>query len=117
MKTNSLLIYQKYTELFYYTYDLLKKYPKSETFTLAAEIKNNLFKGHKLLMYAMKIYSSKDKIKYLNELDISLSLLKFQIRLSFKYKYITNQNYETWAKHVSEVNNMLGGWINSCLKR
>ena len=41
---NNLQIYQKYLELIYYTNDLIRKYPKSETFALVKEIKStNLF--------------------------------------------------------------------------
>ena len=41
--TSNLLIYQKYLELIYYTNDILKKYPKSERFSLVKEIKNTLY--------------------------------------------------------------------------
>lgn len=86
-----LLIYQKYLELLYYTNDLVRKYPKCETFALVKEIKNTLYSGLRLLIYSIKTYSKNDKLKYLNELDINLNILKIQIRLSYKYKYISMQ--------------------------
>lgn len=115
-KTN-LAIHQKYLELIYYTNDILKKYPKSETFTLVKEIKTSLYSGLKLLMYGIKVYNKQDKLKYLNELDINLNLLKIHIRLSYKYKYITMQNYQSWSNLITDVCNMLGAWISSCLKK
>ena len=66
---------------------------------------------------AIKSYKPNDKLKYLNELDINLNLLKIQVRLSYKYKYITMQNYTFWSSLITDICNMLGGWINSCLKR
>lgn len=114
---NNLEIYQKYSELIYYTYNLVKKYPKSEKFALVQEIKSNMLLGLKNLMYAIKTYNPQDKLKYLNEFDINLSLFKFYIRLSYNYKYISMQNYQTWCRLVTEICNMLGGWINSCRKR
>lgn len=110
-------IYQKYIELIYYTNDILKKYPKSETFTLVKEIKNSLYNSFKLLMYAIKVYNKQEKLKYLNELDINLNILKVYIRLSYKYKYITMQNYQTWSNLITDICNMLGAWISSCLKK
>ena len=38
-QNSNLKIYQKYMELIYYTNDLVRKYPKSETFALVEEIK------------------------------------------------------------------------------
>lgn len=114
---NNLAIYQKYMELIYYTNDLVKKYPKSETFALVKEIKTTMYSGMRLLMYAIKTYRSQDKLKYLSELDINLSLFKIFIRLSYKYQYISNKNYSFWSTIVTDICNMLGGWINSCQKK
>lgn len=110
-------IYQKYIELIYYTNDLVRKYPKSENFALVKEIKNSMYSGLRLLMYSIKVFSKQEKLKYLNELDINLNLLKVHIRLSYKYKYITIQNYQTWSNLITDICNMLGAWISSCLKK
>ncbi|MEG1010188.1 MAG: diversity-generating retroelement protein Avd [Clostridia bacterium] len=116
-KKGSLIIYQQYLDFIYYTNDLIRKYPKSEQFSLVKEIKNSLYSGLKCIMYGIKLYNRQDKLKYLNELDIQLNLLKVHCRLSYKYKYITMQNYQTWSTHITNICNLLGGWINSCQKR
>ena len=115
--TGNLEIYQRYMELIYYSNDIVRKYPKSERFVLVQEIKKNLYNGLRVLMYAIKTYNKQTKLKYLNELDINLCLLKVHIRLSYKYKYITLQNYNSWSNILTNICNMLGGWINSCQKR
>ena len=117
MKEVNLSIYQKYLELIYYTNDLTRKFPKSEKFALVQEIKQTLYSGLRYLMYAIKTYQKNDKIKYLNEFDIALNLLKVHLRLSYKYQYISMQNYTTWSKKITDICNMLGGWISSCLKK
>lgn len=114
---SNLKIYQKYLELIYYSNDIVRKYPKCENFTLVIEIKNALYSGLRALMYSIKSYNKNDKLKYLNEFDINLNLLKVHIRLSYKYKYISLQNYQTWSSLITDICNMLGGWISSCLKR
>lgn len=116
-KQTSLIIYQKYLEMVYYTNDLVRKYPKSETFALVEEIKHTMYAGLRLLLYGIKVYQVKDKLKYLNELDINLNLLKIHIRLSYKYRHISMQNYTTWSNKITEICNLLGGLINSCLKK
>lgn len=114
---NNLLIYQKYMDLIYYSNDIVRKYPKSERFALVEEIKHAIYTGLRMLMHAIKTFSVPEKLKYLKELDICLSLLKVHVRLSYKYQYISNQNYATWSNIITDICNMLGGWINSCKKR
>lgn len=114
---NNLKIYQKYLELIYYTNDIVRKYPKCENFALVNEIKNALYVGLRNLMYSIKLYNKNDKLKFLNEFDINLNLLKVHIRLSYKYKYITMKNYQAWSNLITDICNMLGGWITSCLKK
>ena len=116
-KKTNLIIYQKYMSLIYYTNDIVRKYPKSETFALVKEIKATLYSGLRLLLYGIKSYNTQEKLKYLNEFDVNLSILKIHIRLSYKYKYISVQNYNTWCNLITDICNMLGGWINSCQKR
>ena len=114
---NNLKIYQKYLELIYYSNNIVRKYPKSENFALVTEIKNAVYIGLRNLMYAIKSFRKQDKLKYLNEFDINLNLLKVHVRLSYKYQYITAKNYQAWSQLITDICNMLGGWIQSCLKR
>ena len=116
-QASNLKIYQKYLELIFYSNDIVRKYPKCENFALVKEIKNSLYIGLRNLMYAIKNYNKQEKLKNLNKFDINLNLLKVHIRLSYKYKYISMQNYQTWSKLITDICNMLGAWITSCLKR
>lgn len=113
----NLVIYQKYMELIYYTNNLVRKYPKSETFSLVKEIKSSMYSGLRSLLYALKSFKTQDKLKYLNDLDVNLSLLKVHVRLSHKFQYISTQNYNTWCNLITDICNMLGGWISSCVKK
>lgn len=113
---SNLLIYKKYTDLYYYAYNLLEKYPKQERFALSTDIKNSLNDALKYMLYAQKIYDSKEKMKYLNLLDAELMYQRFMIRVSYSKRYISPNNYKTWTYKVSEVGKMLGGWIKSCQK-
>ncbi len=116
-KNDNLIIYQKYLELINYSNNILRKYPKKENFSLVQEIKNSIYVGLRSLLYAIKSYNKQEKLRNLNEFDINLTLLKIQVRLSHQYKYITIQNYETWSSLITDICNMLGGWIISCQKR
>ena len=116
-KNGTRIIYPKYMDLVYYSNDLVRKFPKCEQFALVKEIKSTLYSGLRCIIYAIKLYNKQDKLRYLRELDIQLNLLKVHIRISYKYKYITMNNYQTWSNQLTDISNLLGGWINSCLKR
>ena len=51
-----LLIYKKYTELYYYAYKLLEKYPKAERFGLVSDIKNSMNTILRNILYAQKVW-------------------------------------------------------------
>lgn len=113
---NRLLIYQKFTNLIYYSKNLLSKYPKSERFDLCSDIKNILYTTLRNIIFAWKEYENKEKLKYLRQIDVDLLVLKSLITISYKYQYITQKNYMVWNEHVSEIGKLIGGWIKSCQK-
>lgn len=87
------MIYKQYVELIYYTEQLLKKYPKSERFSICNHIKNNTYSGMKNIIIAYKKYKREEKLDALNDLDINLKMLKILIRISKRNKYINNNYY------------------------
>ena len=95
---------------------ILKKFPKCERFALASQIKLVTYEGMEIVIRAFKMYDKTKKLSYLNELDVKLKMLKVLIRISYKAKYITVQNYRAWSNKLFNIGNLTGGWINSCLK-
>lgn len=116
MVENNLLIYKKFTELYYYSYNLLEKYPKSERFALTSQIKTCLSNILRYILFAQKVFDMHEKIKFLNYIDAELVYLRFVVRFSYYKKYISQNNYKTWSYKVAEIGKMLGGWIKSCQK-
>jgi len=116
MEIEELIIYKQYVELIYYTEQILKKYPKSERFSLVVKIKNNTYEGLKMIILAYKEYDKASKLKALNDLDVNLKVLKVLIRISKRSKYISVNNYTAWVKKITNINNLMLGWINKCLK-
>ncbi|MEG1008938.1 MAG: diversity-generating retroelement protein Avd [Clostridia bacterium] len=114
---NELEIYKKYVDLMYYTLNLILKYPKAERYLLVSRINTVMYNGQENILYAGKDFNKFNKLKYLNSLDVNLTLLKSYIRISYRYKYISIKNYETWSFKITEICNMLGSWIKICQKR
>lgn len=120
MKSNTvedLVIYQKYMDLIYHTEMITEKYPRVSKSSTVASIKNSTYDGMKCILMAYKMYEKKDKLNYLNQLDVNLKMLKVLVRVSYKKKYINIRNYESWCRKLNTVGTFLGGWINSCVKQ
>lgn len=112
-----LIIYKQFIELIYYTEMITEKYPKSEKLALVTTIKNITYDSMKQVINAYKQYQKTDKIQILNSLDTDLKFLKVLIRVSYKRKYISSKNYTAWAKKITNICNLLGGWIKACQRR
>ncbi len=111
-----LMIYKQYIELIDYTLMILKKYPKSERFSIVNDIKDSTYNGIKNIIIANKEYNKSKRIIILNNIDNNLKFLKVLIRISYKQRYISSKNYSSWSKKITNINNLLYGWIKACLK-
>lgn len=112
----SLMIYKQYLELIYYTENIVKKYPKNEKNSLVASIKNTTYDGMKDIIKAQKEKDKSKRLFYLNELDCNLKMIKVYIRVSYKNRYINIRNNNAWSRKLLNIYNLLGGWINRCVR-
>ncbi len=101
---------QKTYDMIEYGYTCLRQFPKSEKFTLAAEIKDTMIRLLKLMIRANKRYYKKTTLQ---DIDVELATLRAYIRLAKDLKFLPIKKYENWSKMLSEIGKMLGGWIKS----
>lgn len=105
---NNLIIYKKYTDYIYYVYLLLDKIPKTDKIVIGTDIRNYLINNLELII---KYWKCKD-ISYLNTFDINIIIINNLIRIIYKRKYISNQNYNAYSKKTGEISNICHGLIN-----
>lgn len=91
-----------------YGYVLLKQFPRYEKHGLAAEIRSTMWRVHRLIITAIKRYHKKTT---LTDLDIELTLLKRQARISLELGHIDVRRYQIWSAQLVEMGKMVGGWI------
>lgn len=108
-----LLIYKANFNLIYYTEMIVKKFPKVENNFLVKDIRNICLENQKLIIKTYKEINRNKKLYYLNEMDCNLKMLKVMIRISYKKKYISPKNYGAWARLITNVNNLLYGWLKN----
>lgn len=105
-----LKIAQKWEDMTQYAYIMLRNIPKSERFTLGAEIRVMLWAGVRLIV---KANYSMNKLPLLMETDVTIKILQAMIRTGHGLKIIDNKKYEIISAHLVEIGKMLGGWIKS----
>lgn len=66
---------------------ITRKYPKYEKFCLVNDIKCRTYKGLELIIRCIQVF----------------------VRVSYKNKYITNNNYFAWSNKLFNIGNLLGG--------
>ncbi len=109
----TLIIYKANFDIIYYSEMLLAKFPKLERNLLVKDIRNINFENMRLIIKAYKEVSRSKKHYYLNEIDINLKMLKVLVRLSYKKKYISAKNYGSWARKLTNINNLLFKWLGN----
>ena len=104
-------IQQKVYDLMLYAYPILDNFPKSQKFSMVQDIKKSMDSILKLVIEANK---KKSKLTTLQKLDIELAALRVYVRLAFDLGYFKGaNNYMTFSQKITEVGNMLGGWIKA----
>jgi hypothetical protein len=103
-----LLIKKKHIDMMLYAYQAMTHFPKSERFTLCADIKRGMTKALELMVRANM---AKNRLQLLFDLDVELKLLLEYIRLAYSLKFLPVQKYENWIRMIVELGRMCGGLI------
>ena len=105
-----LKIRQKVEDMITYGYTALRQFPRSEKHTLAADIKQSMYKLLYLVIVTNKKYHKKTTMQ---ELDSELDFLRSLIRVAMQLKFLPFKKYENWAGMLNEIGRMIGGWFKS----
>lgn len=100
-------IVQKIFDLADYAYPVLKQFPNSEKFTMAADIKRCM---DRMLEHAIEANKNYYKKTAVNKLDVDVAKLKFYFRLAHQLEFIPGKKYEQLSIRMVEIGKMVGGW-------
>ena len=103
-----LKIQQKWEDMAGYAYVVLRHIPKSERFTLGAEIRTGIWKGLRLIVKANAV---RNRLPMLYELDAEIKTLLALMRVAYGLKIMPSKKYEILSGKLVELGKMLGGWI------
>lgn len=105
-----LKLQQKIYDMMLYAYPALNQFPKSEKFTLAADIKKNMDILMERCIEAKKKYFKKTTLQ---DMDVANEKIQVYIRLAFDLHYISVHRYEVWSEKLVEIGKMIGGWLRA----
>lgn len=108
---SQLKIAQKWEDMAQYAYGALRHLPKSERFTLGAELRESIWRGLRVIV---KANASKNKLPLLSELDAEIKTMLALLRVAHGLRIIPPKKYELWAGMLVEIGKMLGGWMKYC---
>lgn len=105
-----LKIQQKWEDMAQYAYVLMRHIPKSERWTLGADMRSCVWRGMALIVRAN---ASRAKMPCLVDLDVEIKILLAVARTAFGMKLISHRQYERFSAMLVEIGKMLGGWMKA----
>jgi hypothetical protein len=107
----SMKILEKYKDLAKYTYIVLRQYPKSEKYTIAADTRQALWDLGKNLKCASVAVNRGAKKRFVDQADGQRITLNFLIEMGVELKFVSVEKFGVFCEKSAEVGRMIGGWL------
>lgn len=88
----------------------VEKFPRHHRYSLGIAIENRL---QVLLALLLKAKYSRNKADPLNQANLELEVLRFQLRLATDLGALPGKSHGHAAKLADEVGRQIGGWLSS----
>lgn len=113
-KEEELPIIRAYYEFLVWFVPKIARFPRDQRFTLGERMEKSLFLGLELLIRAR--YASQ-KLELLDQLNVELEVVRFQIRLAKDLKCLPVKAYGDASEKLVALGKQLGGWMKQQSKR
>lgn len=101
-------LYEKLDDLAKWLFPVVDRFPKAEKFALCTQIKNCV---HTLVRHTIRAQKSRDKVRWLFEVDVELEVLRHFIRHAFDRRYLSGRRLKIVTEHLAEIGRIIGGLI------
>lgn len=109
---NELSVFQKTYEFYRSLHLLVKKFPKSDQYTLGEQSKNTTIAMLEAITVAGEA-RKQFKIPPLDQALLKLELLKIFVRLAYETRCLSEQQYLDLQTKLQEIGRELGAWRKS----
>lgn len=107
MREKETIITKTY-DLLKYSIPILSRFPRDQKFLLGDQFQKLLTD---ILDAFIEAYYSRKKLPILLPVNLQLEKLRYRIRLSHDFNFISHKQYGQLSEKVDEIGRMLGGWI------
>jgi hypothetical protein len=109
-KTEELAVIAKTYDLILWSCNHTSKFPRNHRFVLGDRIERNLYG---LLETLIAAKYTKDRRRLLEDANLSLEVLRFQMRLAKDLQCLKGESYAFAARSIDEVGRLVGGWLRA----
>jgi hypothetical protein len=109
-KAEELAVITKAYDLILWSCNRTSKFPRNHRFVLGERIKRNLYT---LLETLIRAKYTKNRQRLLEEANLTLEILRFQMRLAKDLQCLKLNSYGFAAKSIDEIGRLVGGWLRS----
>jgi len=108
--TQELKVIADFYDFMLWTMQHTEKFPRHHRYSLGLAIENRL---QKVLGLLIRAKYGKDKISFLNEVNIELEILRFQIRMAKDLKVLAIKSHGYAAQIMQAIGSQVGGWMKN----
>ena len=109
-KAEELTVITKTYDLILWSCNHTSRFPRNHRFVLGERIERNLYT---LLETPIRAEYTKNRQRLLEEANLTLEILRFQMRLAKDLQCLKVQSYGFAARAIDEIGRLVGGWLRS----
>src|SRR5271155_1757883 len=109
-RTDELTVITKTYDLILWSCNHTGKFPRNHRFVLGERIEHNLYD---LLENLIRARYTKQRQELLEKANLTLEILRFQIRLAKDLQCLKIDSYGFAAKAIDEIGKLVGGWLKT----
>lgn len=109
-KQEELVIITKTYDLILWSCNHTGRFPRQHRFVLGERLERSLYD---LLETLIQAKYSRERTPLLNDANLKLEILRFQVRLAKDLQCLQVKSYAFAAKQIDEIGKLVGGWLRS----
>ena len=107
-KMEELVVITKTYDLILWSCSHTSRFPRQHRFVLGEKLERTLYD---LLETLIQAKYTRDRKSVLDDANLNLEILRFQVRLAKDLQCLRANSYEFASKQINEIGNLVGGWL------
>src|SRR5271156_3130530 len=108
MRNQELTVITKTYDLILWSCNHTGRFPRQHRFVLGERIERNLYD---LLETLIRAKYNRERTVLLEQANLKLEILRFQVRLAKDLKCLRSNSYEFGSRQIDEIGKLVGGWL------